>query len=86
MCETLYQPDLLAEQRLEQLLHNASTWQDALRVEAVAGKLTAKAAGLLAEAANELELVRVLALRALGAQCAAALEPNTRGRSAAGGR
>jgi hypothetical protein len=72
MCETLYRPDLLPEPRLEQLLHNASTWQDALRVEAVAGKVTPEAAWLLAEAANELEGVRVLALRALELQRAEA--------------
>ncbi len=73
MCETLYQPGLRPEQRIEQLLHNTSTWQDALRVEVVAGKVTPEAAQLLAEAANELEVVRACALRALESECAAAV-------------
>ncbi len=73
MCETLYQPDLLPEQRLEQFLHNASTWQDALRVERAAGRVAPEVAALLAEAGNRLEGVRRLALQAMALQCTAAV-------------
>jgi hypothetical protein len=72
MCETLYQPGVPPEQRIEQLLHNASTWVDGLRIEQATGQVTPEAAALLVEASDWLEGVRSMALQALELQCAAA--------------
>jgi hypothetical protein len=73
VCETQYQPGLLPEQRLEQFLHNVSTWQDALRVERATGQLALQAGVFLDAAGDLLEDVRSFALRALAVQCASGL-------------
>jgi len=52
-------------ERLEQFLHNASTWRDGLDVERVTGGLAPGAAELLRRAGVWLDGVRGLALRAL---------------------
>jgi hypothetical protein len=74
MCGTLYRPDLPPEERIEQLLHNASTWVDGLRAEVAVGQVTPEAAALLNEASDWLEGVRSLALQALELHSAAAAD------------